>query len=130
MKYQVVFLPYTQRHYIKLFAKKYKRSWDETLDALNTEFRAVDVLFVKNIAEIICILPDNDVQICKTEFKIIGTDISRHASGYRCIIAIHKNELAVHVLLVYGKNDVAKSNETVWWQEIVKENYPTYKQLL
>ncbi len=130
MKYQVVFLPYTDRHYIKSFAKKYKRAWNKTLDALDTEFRSVDVLFAKSIAEIICISPDNSIRICKTEFKILGTNISRHASGYRCIIAVHDDARVVKALLVYGKGDVEGKNETAWWQNIIKKTYPEYKDLL
>ncbi len=130
MKYQVTFLPFSERHYIKSFAKKYKRAWDETLDALHTEFRAVEVLFAKNIIETICVSSDNDIKICKTEFKIIGTNISRHASGFRSIIAIHVSTRLVNVLLVYGKGDVSGHNETTWWQSTIKDNYPTYKDLL
>ncbi len=130
MKYQVVFLPYTDRHYIKSFAKKYKRAWNETMDALCTEFRSVDVLFAKTIAEIICVSPDNEIKICKTEFKILGTNISRHASGYRCIIAVHKSSQLVNVLLIYGKSDVGGKNETAWWKNILRETYPEYKDIL
>ncbi len=130
MKYQVTFLPFTERHYIKSFAKKYKQAWNETLDALNTEFRSVDVLFSKNIAETICVSTDNDIKICKTEFKIVGTKISRHASGFRCIISIHASTGLVNVLLVYGKGDVSGHNETAWWQNTIKDNYTNYKDLL
>ena len=130
MKYQISFFPFTKRHYVKSFAKKYKRAWDETLDALHTEFRSIDVLFAKNIAEIICISTDNEIKICKTEFKIVGTNISRHASGFRCIVAIHASTSLVNVLLVYGKGDVNGHNETVWWQNMIKDNYLTYKNLL
>jgi hypothetical protein len=130
MKYQVVFLPFTERHYIKSFAKKYLGAWDKTRKALTLEFTLVDLLFQKTIAEVICISPDNNIKICKTEFKVLGTDVSRHASGYRCIIAIHVDIQVVNVLLVYGKGDVEGRNETAWWQNVVKDAYSQYKNLM
>lgn len=33
-KYKVIFEPFTQRHFIKSFAKKYKRAWGFTLEFL------------------------------------------------------------------------------------------------
>lgn len=130
MKYQVDFLPFTERHYIKSFAKKYKGAWDKTKKALEIEFTFVDLLFQKSIAETISLSADNTIRICKTEFKIVGTNISRHASGYRCIIAVHGNEKVVKVLLVYGKGDAEGKNETTWWQNLIKNTYPEYNNLL
>lgn len=130
MKYQVVFLPFTERHYIKSFAKKYQGAWDKTRKALTLEFTLVDLLFQMTIAEIICVSPDNSIKICKTEFKVLGTEVSRHASGYRCIIAIHVDTVIVNVLLVYGKGDVGGKNETAWWQSLVRDTYLQYRNLI
>lgn len=130
MKYQVVFKPFAERHYIKSFAKKYPGAWSKTLKALTIEFSFVQLLCEKNIAEIICLSPDNAVKICKTEFKILGTQMSRHGSGCRCIIATHENTKHVHVLLVYSKSDVEGKNETAWWTNLVKDAYPEYKNIL
>ncbi len=130
IEYEVVFEPFTERHYIKTFAKKYKSAWDITLSFLAKEFRFVDVLFSKSVAETICVSDDNDIKICKTEFKILGTEASRHSSGNRCIIAVRKSTAVVHVLLVYSKGDIRRSNETVGWQTVVKDSYPEYKDLL
>ena len=130
MKYEVIFRPFTERHFIRTFAKKYKGAWGKTLKSLVVEFTFTDVLFEKSIAETICISADNDIRICKTEFKILGTEVSRHSSGNRCIIAIHKDTTAVHVLLVYFKGDIRGPNETSSWKAIVKENYPEYRDFL
>ena len=130
MKYRVLFLSFTDRHYIRTFAKKYKGAWDKTLKSLVVEFTFADVLFQKSIAETICLSADNDIRICKTEFKILGTEVSRHASGNRCIIAVRKSTAVVHVLLVYSKGDIGESNETARWKAIVKDNYPEYRNLL
>jgi len=68
--------------------------------------------------------------LSKTEFKISGTSESRHGSGNRCIVAVHKNMCKVCVLVVYHKNDLGGSNETASWKNLVKENYPEYLNII
>ena len=126
--YIVSFEPFTERHFIKSFAKKYKRAWDITVRSIQQEFEQIDLLFLKNTAE--TIIDTDDIKICKTEFKIAGTQESRHGSGNRCIVAIQKGANRVCVLLVYHKNDLGSINETASWKNIVKENYPEYSSLL
>ena len=128
IKYQVIFEHFVERHFIKFFAKKYKGAWDFTYSLLREEFEQIDLLFLKSIAEEInhC----RDIKICKTEFKIAGTNQSRHGSGNRCIVAVHKDTCTVNVLLVYHKNDLGNGNETSTWKQIIKDNYPEYCELL
>ncbi|KKU81693.1 MAG: hypothetical protein UY07_C0011G0013 [Parcubacteria group bacterium GW2011_GWA1_47_8] len=128
MEYEVIFEPFAERYFIKTFAKKYQGAWERTLKGLLLEFTFVDLLFNKSIAE--TIIDSEDIKICKTEFKIAGTQISRHASGDRCIIAVHKKAKKVCVLLVYHKNDLGGGNETANWKRVVRENYPAYARLL
>ena len=128
MKYGVVFENYTERHYIKSFSKKYKRAWDITREIIQQEFEQIDLLFLKNVAE--TVVDSNLIKICKTEFKIAGTQESRHGSGNRCIVALHKDTNQVHILLVYSKTDLSGRNETAEWKQIIKENYPVYREML
>ena len=127
--YAVTIEPFADRHYIRTFAKKYKRAWDFTLSALVREFQSFDVILEKSITEEITDR-NADVVICKTEFKISGTQESRHGSGNRCIVAKHKNTNKICVLLVYNKNDLGDRNETANWKNVIKENYPEYGNLL
>ncbi len=127
-RYEVIFDPFAQRHFIKSFAKKYKGAWNLTSSVLKKEFEQIDLLFLKNTAETIS--DSKDIKVCKTEFKIAGTHESRHSSGNRCIVAVHKNTHTIHVLLVYHKNDLGGSNETASWKNLVKENYPEYSAIL
>jgi len=127
--YAVYIEPFADRHYIRTFAKKYKKAWDFTLSALIREFQSFDVILEKTIAEEIT-NRNADVVICKTEFKISGTQESRHGSGNRCIVAKHKNTNKVCVLLVYHKNDLGGGNETANWKNVIKKNYPEYSDLL
>ncbi|MDD5721084.1 MAG: hypothetical protein PHT16_01390 [Candidatus Pacebacteria bacterium] len=128
-EYEVVFEPFSERHFIKTFSKKYKNAWDSTFFFIKEEFKFFDVLFSKSIAEYITD-KNADIAICKTEFKISGTKESRHGSGNRCIVAIHKNINKVCVLLVYHKNDMGGGSETGNWVKLVKENYPQYSKIL
>lgn len=127
-EYEVTFESFTERHFIKSFAKKYKGAWDTTFDFLTTEFKFIDALFLKNTAE--TIIDSKDIKICKTEFKIAGTRESRHGSGNRCIVAVHKDTNKVCVLLVYSKTDLCGKHETAEWTRMVKDNYPAYKDIL
>lgn len=129
IKYEAIIEPFAERHFIRTFAKKYKGTWDITLSTLKLEFEQVDFLFQKSIASVI--FPSEKINICKTEFKIAGSNESRKYSGNRCIIAVYKDEKKVCVLLVYNKTDLPSGrNETVEWQEMIKEHYPEYKKLL
>ncbi|MFZ1019984.1 MAG: hypothetical protein WAN61_03290 [Minisyncoccia bacterium] len=129
INYEVTFESFTERHFIRTFAKKYKGAWDITQRIITEEFRQIDLLFLKNTAEYITD-KQADVVICKTEFKIAGTQISRHASGNRCIVAIHKKSNQVKVLLVYYKTDLGGGSETGNWKNLIKENYPEYCNML
>lgn len=127
--YVVTIESFADRHYVRTFAKKYKKAWDFTLSAIIREFQSFDVILEKSIAEEITD-KNAEVVICKTEFKISGTQESRHGSGNRCIVAKHKNTNKVCVLLVYHKNDLGGGNETANWKNVIKENYPEYRDLL
>lgn len=128
ISYSVIIKEFAERHFIKNFRKKYKGAWDLTFKAIKLEFENFDVLFQKNIAE--RIVNSSMIKICKTEFKIAGTQESKHGSGNRCIVAIHKDTNIVNVLLVYHKNDLGDGNETARWKQIIKDNYPDYCRLL
>ncbi len=119
---------FVERHYIKNFKKKYKTAWDITQRAIEKEFQNFDILFERSIAE--TIVDGGDIKICKTEFRVAGTKQSRHGSGNRCIVALHKNS-KVNVLLLYHKSHlVGSGSETAKWKQVIKKNYPEYKGLI
>ena len=128
IKYAVAIEKFAQRHYIKKFAKKYGRAWEITLEALICEFQNFDILFEKSIAE--TITDSDDIKICKTEFRIAGTNQSRHGSGNRCIVMLNRSKNVINVLLVYGKGDIGGGKETAAWKNIIRENYPECRNLL
>jgi hypothetical protein len=128
IKYSVNIKQYAERHYIKSFAKKYGRAWDITIETLIRELQSLDVLLDRTIAEMI--KETADIKICKVEFKIAGNNQSRHGSGNRCIVAVHKDVGLVNVLLLYHKSHLGDGNETAKWKQIIKDNYSEYRGLL
>lgn len=128
IKYFVKIEKYVERHFIKSFEKKYHRAWDITIEALFREFQSFDILLECSIAEMI--VENFDIKICKVEFKIAGTNQSRHGSGNRCIVAVHKDINLVNIILIYHKNDLGDGNKTAQWKKIIKDNYSDYRELL
>ena len=127
-KYTVIVKPYAERHFIKIFRKKYKSVWEITWRAICEELQRFDSLLETSIAE--TITENGNIRIAKTEFRVAKTNKSRKSSGNRCIVAIHKDTSLISVLLVYHKNDLGNGNETAQWKQIIKDNYPEYAGLL
>ena len=126
--YSVNIEKYADRHFIKSFEKKYGRAWDITVEALKRELQSFEILLLKTIAEIIA--EKEEIRICKVEFKVAGTDQSRHGSGNRCIISVNSQSNLINILLLYHKNHLGDGNETAKWKQIVRDNYPQYKSLV
>ncbi len=122
--YTVIIEEYAKRHYIRKFEKKYRGAWDVTLRAIIEELRRFDSLLETSIAETIS--SRDEIKICKTEFRVHGTQESRKSSGNRCIVAVHKSTSTVHILLAYNKNDLGDGNETAQWKAMIRENYSAY----
>jgi len=127
INYSVKIEDFAERHYLKSFAKKYKGAWGITWQAVIEEFKRIDSLFQTSIAE--TIIDSDNIKIVKSEFRVAGTKESRKSSGNRCIAAVQKDIKNICVLLVYHKNDIGAGNETAKWKEIIKENYPEYRNL-
>ncbi|MCC6323515.1 hypothetical protein IT400_01850 [Candidatus Nomurabacteria bacterium] len=122
--YTVQIEDFAQRHFIKSFEKKYKIHWDITLRAIVAELERIDTLLLTDRAEIV--YDGGDIKIIKTKFKVVKSKESAKTSGNRCIVAWHKDNRFVFILLVYGKTDLGGGKETTEWKNIVKENYPQY----
>jgi hypothetical protein len=95
--------------------------------AIKAQLSRIDSLLLTDKAD--TVVDGGDVKIIKTEFRVMGTKESAKSSGNRCIVAWHQKELLVFILLVYSKTDLSGHNETAEWQNIIKTNYPKYKDL-
>ncbi len=126
--YSVQIENFAKRHFIKSFQKKHKSHWDVTLIAIIAELERIDNLLLTDKAEIIT--DTEDVKIIKTKFSIVKSKESAKASGNRCIVAWYPDKQYVSILLVYGKRDLSGNNETANWKRMVKENYPSLRNIL
>lgn len=125
--YTVEITEFAERHFVKKFRKKYKLNWERTEDAIRAMYERVDNLIEKKRANTICEV--NGVRIIKSEFSIVGTNVSPKDSGNRCIASCVVEARTVRILLVYSKNDISKHNETATWKKIISDNYPEYTKL-
>ena len=121
--YKVKFSDFSQRYYVKRFAKKYRSNWSKTqVDIVNICQRINNLLAIgRSQAELI--KSNGEHQLIKLEFAIEGTKKSPKKSGCRALLWVDKNQLQVIVLMVYHKNDVQNEKETLWWKIKIKNNF-------
>lgn len=115
---------YALRHFIKSFEKKYNKAWDITMSAIKRELMSFEVLLLKTIAEVI--VESGSIRICKVEFKIAGSNQSRHGSGNRCIVSVDSSNNLIRILLLYHKSHLGDGNETAKWKQMIRSNYDNY----
>jgi len=123
---RVVVSDFAKKKYLKSLDKENKRVFSKLWFAFELMLKKPKKLLKKAHNEII---HDNgDVAICKCYFKSELKKSAKSAGG-RAIIAWHKKEGVVQVLLVYKKKHIVGSHETVWWEGVISKNYPEYKEL-
>jgi len=112
---------FAERHYAKVFSKKYKSAWLTTRDDLIAVCMRIDRMLELSKADLIASV--DQYKLVKLDFAVAGTRISPKASGNRCIILINEDTRHVDILLAYSKNDIGPPNETQKWKIIVNDNY-------
>jgi hypothetical protein len=122
LNYSCAWRAFAERHYAKVFSKKYKNSWILTRDIITDQCRRIDSMLAYARADLIY---DNGFEkIIKLDFSVAGTRISAKSSGNRCILYVDEVMRHVDVLVAYSKNDIGPPNETTKWKQAIKENYP------
>lgn len=129
-KYKVIIDPFAEKHYLKKMQKKYKKSfnipWDSFVNSMLPKF---DILKETDRVSLIS-NSELDQIIYKIEFKILPKE-STKSSGNRCIVLHNKIKKEVQILFVYHKSDIKKNGkETMWWKEVVKENFSELGDIL
>jgi len=128
IKYIVKIEPFAKSHYLKKISKKYKKSFLIPWSAFELMLQKFDLMLKRDNTNFAVTVNDN-VAICKTEFKIMPNESTR-SSGNRCIVAQDIIKQEIKILLVYHKSNVQGSHETRWWKQLVKGNYKKYKEYL
>lgn len=112
---------YAERHYAKVFSKRYKNAWETTRNDITDVCKRIDSMLLYRRADLIY---DNGLQkIVKLDFTVAGTRVSSKAAGNRCILYIDEETRHVEVLLAYSKNEIGPPNETAKWKAVIKAEY-------
>jgi len=128
IEYLVTTEEFAEKHYLKNFRKKYKNAFDIHWRAYIFMLQRFDLLIERSGTNCISCISEAIV-IYKSEFKMSPKE-SAKKSGNRCVVAQDKSMHSIKILLVYCKNDIQGSNETLWWKNLIKNNYPAYKNTL
>lgn len=128
--YRVVFGAYTQRHFIKRFAKDYKgKQWTITQDSIFQDLKRIHALTnTQQVDELKC---GDSCILYKYDFAVAQTNVSPKASGNRCLVFLDIARQMQTVLLVYNKGDLPKNQqETAYIVSVAKNEYPELWQRL
>ena len=128
-KYNVVFEPFSERHFIKSFAKKYKSSWVKTREYIEFMCGRIDNMLNTQHADLISVSVDGNYKLVKLDFAIFGIKVSPKKSGNRCILCVDNKLNFVRVLLVYAKTDLSAKNETQEWKRLIKNEFEDIKEI-
>lgn len=129
--FQVAFSYFAEKHFCKVFFKKYKHKWLVTRQTIEFDLQRAYALFKEtNLIDLIKYSSDEDKGIFKLDFRVAGTDDSPKSSGNRAVFALCNRTGKIEILLVYGKDHCkTKRSETQWFLEHIKTNFPEYKNL-
>jgi len=125
--YSCNWMPFAERHYAKVFSKKYKGTWLTTRNDIIEVAKRIDNMLEYKRADLIASVSYH--KLVKLDFAIAGTRVSPKASGNRCILHIDEEVHHVEVLLAYSKNDLGPPNETSKWKQAIAAEYPDIRQI-
>lgn len=125
--YSVSFDNFAERHYIKDFAKKYKSNWIKTRSTIEEVCKRIDNMLSYKRADLISSAGEH--KLIKLDFAVEGKRQSPKTAGNRCILVVNEETRSVKIILVYSKNHISSPNETKKWKTLVKDNFPSYREL-
>ncbi len=128
-KYLVQYSVFARKHYLKKFQKKYPgKQWDKTQKSIFAIMERADTAMARGVVK--CIFKENTQSIVKMDFRVDGTKQSARKSGNRVIALVDSSNAVVTILLIYSKNEIGPPNETAKWVNIIKERFPTLRDLV
>ena len=126
-KNQVILEPIAENKFLTKIGRKAGKYFPLRWEAFEFMLGKIELLLLKK--ENNTITDNGNILLCKLYFKS-EQNKSAKDSGSRCIVTWHKEERIVKILLVYTKDHIKNSNETVWWKKMIKDNYPEYHELV
>ncbi len=119
--YSCTWAVFAERHYAKVFSKRYKSAWQTTRNDITDICRRIDSMLAYKRADLIY---DNGLhKLVKLDFAVASTRVSPKAAGNRCVLYINEETRHVEVLLAYSKNEIGLPNETAKWKGVVRKEY-------
>lgn len=123
----VKFTPYAEKHFLNKFKKNYPgRQWDYTEQSIKQDLARLRITNnnIQESSQIDELKYKNNKWLAKYDFKIAGTNVSKKASGNRCVIYIDNAKDRIDILLIYNKNDLPKNKgETKYIMDEVTNNF-------
>lgn len=120
--YAVEFDSFSERYYIKAFAKKYKSNWNKTRNDIEDMCKRIDLLLRISKADLISSVGEN--KLIKLDFSVEGTRVGPSKSGNRCILHVNENLHLVRVLFVFTEGDhIDRPNITAKWKKVIKDQF-------
>ena len=120
--YLVTFSKFSERHFEKNFAKKYKDKWPRAKQTIIFLCERIDKMLSTNRADLI-IFTEN-AKLIKLDFAVNQKKESPKTSGNRCIVFVDEKIHSAEILLIYSKNDIGPPNETQKWKNIISDEFP------
>ncbi len=124
--YSISVHKYAKKHFIKSFSRKYK-TWDATFIEIENMLSRVDMFLLTSKIEKIhnC----DTWYIAKCEFKVVWTSESPKKSWNRIIIFVDEEKFETQILLLYAKTNIWSHNETIWWEQEIKNSHKDIAKL-
>lgn len=120
--YAVEFDDFSERYYIKAFAKKHRSHWSKTRSDIEDMCRRIDVLLQIDKADLMNSVAEH--KLVKLDFSIEGTKVGPSKSGNRCILHINEKLHLVRVLFVFAEGEhIDKPNITAKWKKVIKSQF-------
>lgn len=127
--FQVCFSFYAEKHFCKIFSKKYGVKWLHTRRTIQFALERIYELQKKSSIDLLSYSQEAGIGIFKFDFRVAGTDISPKAAGNRAIFSLNNNTAQIEILLVYAKTHCDKKHsETQWIYDHIKKNFPELKK--
>ena len=125
----VQYADYSKNHYLKRFQKDYPgKQWELTDASIRNDLARLRMPnnTIQQSSQIDELKQEEDYWLAKYEFRIAGTNVSKKASGNRCIVFIDNKTEMVEILLIYNKTDLPKAQqETQYIFDTIKKQYPS-----
>ena len=125
--FTVRYADYSKNHFLKCFQKDYPgKQWELTDLSIRDDLARLRMPnnTIQQSNQIDELKHEENYWLAKYEFRVAGTNVSKKASGNRCVVFIDNKIELVEILLIYNKTDLPKAQqETQYIFDTIKKQY-------